>query len=71
MTSSSGQESLGVPPELTLLLGGGGFLGGGGSRLGRQESALLSLSLSLKLNLNKIHDTLSGLLSPCCCWTCA
>lgn len=35
-----------------MLLGGGGFLGGGGSRLGRQESALLSLSLSLKLNLN-------------------
>lgn len=35
-----------------MLLGGGGFLGGGGSRLGRQESPLLSLSLSLKLNLN-------------------
>lgn len=32
-------------------MGGGGFLGGGGSRLGRQESALLSLSLSLKLSL--------------------
>lgn len=37
---------------LTLLLGGGGFWGGGGgSRPGRQESALLSLSLSLKLSL--------------------
>jgi hypothetical protein len=36
---------------LTLLLGGGGFWGGRGSRPGRQESALLSLSLSLKLSL--------------------
>lgn len=53
-----------VPSELTLLLGGGGFLGAGGSRLGRQESALLSLSLSLKLNLNKEHDALSGLRHP-------
>lgn len=33
---------------------------GGGSRLGRQESALLSLSLSLKLNLDTGHSTLSG-----------
>lgn len=36
-----------------MLFGGGSFLGGGGSRLGRQESALLSLSLSLKLNLKR------------------
>lgn len=48
--SSSSGELL-SSPGLTLLLGGGGFFGGGGSRLGRQESALLSLSLSLKLNL--------------------
>lgn len=34
---------------------------GGGSRLGRQESALLSLSLSLKLSLNTGHSTVSGL----------
>lgn len=60
-----------MSPGLTLLLGGGGFLGGGGSRLGRQESALLSLSLSLKLNLNKEREALSGLPPPCCCWTCA
>lgn len=46
-----------------MLLGGGGFLGGGGSRLGRQESPLLSLSLSLKLNLN-METTPLGLGPP-------
>lgn len=46
-----------------MLLGGGGFLGGGGSRLGRQESPLLSLSLSLKLNLN-VETTPLGFSHP-------
>lgn len=53
-----------MPSGLTLLLGGGGFFGAGGSRLGRQESALLSLSLSLKLNLIKEHDARLGLYHP-------
>lgn len=40
----------------TLLFAAGSFWPGGGSRLGRQESALLSLSLSLRLSLkNKEH----------------
>ena len=38
-------------------------MGGGGSRLGRQESPLLSLSLSLKLNLN-VETTPLGLGHP-------
>ena len=56
------QPSAGLQ-EVTLLLGGGGFLGGGGSRLGRQESPLLSLSLSLKLNLN-VETTPLGFSHP-------
>lgn len=39
-------------------------MGGGGSRLGRQESALLSLSLSLKLSLTRGTEPLG---SPSCC----
>lgn len=43
----------------TLLFAGGSFWPGGGSRLGRQESALLSLSLSLRLSLENKRQRIS------------
>lgn len=54
-----GKQSCGKVGFHTLLFAGGSFCPGGGSRLGGQESALLSLSLSLRLSLKNHQQRMS------------
>lgn len=54
-----GKQSCGKVGSHTLLLAGGSFCPGGGSRVGGHESALLSLSLSLRLSLKNHQHRMS------------